>query len=176
MLKCSRTTPSNRQLGSQVLTFAIVPQSTKGNPRDRTVVYVPAVSFATVYKSEVVHQYDICNYQCNGSKDDSDEFPAGMLHLTVMLMESFAPCGGITDFAEHRGQNTENQRRHSNSRPEKIAQRKCKRHYNHEEPAHEQQHTAVKVVMLPLAESLGHIPDIVDDAKPEAPFTVPHCI
>lgn len=129
-----------------------------------------------MYKSEVEHQYEICNYQRNGSKDDSDEPPAGMFHLTVMFMESFAPCGGITEFAEHRGQNTENQRRHRNSRPEKIAQRKSKRHYNHEEPAHEQQHTAVKVVMLPLAEPLGHIPDIVDDAKPEVPFTVPHCI
>lgn len=127
-----------------------------------------------MYKSEVVHQYEICKYQRNGSKDDSDEFPAGMLHLTVMLAESFAPCGGITEFAEHRGQNTENQRRHSNSRPEKMAQRKCKRHYNHEEPAHEQQHTAVKVVMLPLAESLGHIPHTIEKINPAVHFIVSH--
>lgn len=117
-------------------------------------------------KSEVEHQYEYRNHQRKGNEGDFDKPPAGMLYVTVMFVESCAPCGGIAESAEQRRQKNENQREYSNSRPEKMAQRKCKRHEYHEEPAHEQQHTTVQVVMLSLSESFGYIPHIVDEANP----------
>ena len=51
-------------------TLSLIHISTKGNPRDRTVVYAPDVSFAPMYKSEVEHQCENRNHQRDGNEDD----------------------------------------------------------------------------------------------------------
>ena len=55
--------------------------STRGNPRDKTVAYSPAVSSCPMYKSEVEHQRYICHDQGDSDKNYFGELPAGMFHL-----------------------------------------------------------------------------------------------
>ena len=104
MTQCNNTTKRNRPYGSSVLLAPIALHTTKGNPRDRTVVYAHAVSFAPMYKSEVEHQYEIRNRQCKGNEDDCDEPPAGTLHIMIMFVECRAPSGCISQLTEQERQ------------------------------------------------------------------------
>lgn len=74
-----------------------------------------------MYKSEVKHQHDIRHGQGDGDKDYFGEFPAGMLHLPVMLMERFTPSGCVAELAEQAGKTTENHHYDKSNHPtEKV--------------------------------------------------------
>ena len=131
-----------------------------------------------MYKSEVKHQCDIHHGQGDSDKDYFGELPAGMFHLSVIFTERFTPPGCVAELAEQVGKKAEHHPYNKSNNPTEIAKhQRCSKRYEYgKEPAKEQQHTPVKVVMLPFVPYLGYIPHIVDEADPVFAIVLIHII
>ena len=80
--------------------------------------------------------------------------------------------------AEQVGKKAEHHHYGKSNNPTEIAKhQRCSKRYEYgKEPAKEQQHTPVKVVMLPFVPYLGYIPHIVDEADPVFAIVLIHII
>lgn len=131
-----------------------------------------------MYKSKVKHQCDIHHGQDDSDKDYFGELPAGMFHLSVIFTECFTPPGCVAEFAEQVGKKAEHHHYGKSNNPTEIAKhQRCSKRYEYgKEPTKEQQHTPVKVGMLPFVPYLGYIPHIVDEAEPVFAIVLIHIV
>ena len=76
------------------------------------------------------------------------------------------------------GKKAEHHQYNKSNNPTEIAKhQRCSKRYEYgKEPAKEQQHTPVKVVMLPFVPYLGYIPHIVDEADPVFAIVLFHTV
>jgi hypothetical protein len=131
-----------------------------------------------MYKSKVKHQCDIHHGQGDSDKDYFGELPAGMFHLSVIFTERFTPPGCVAELAEQVGKKAEHHHYDKSNNPTEIAKHQwCSKRYEYgKEPAKKQQHTPVKVGMLPFVPYLGYIPHIVDEADPVFAIVLIHLV
>ena len=131
-----------------------------------------------MYKPEVKHQCDIHHGQGDSDKDYFGELPAGMFQLSVIFTERFTPPGCVAELAKQVGKKAEHHQYNKSNNPTEIAKhQRCSKRYEYgKEPAKEQQHTPVKVGMLPFVPYLGYIPHIVDEADPVFAIILIHII
>ena len=124
------------------------------------------------------HQCEISHRQGYGNKNDSDEPTADVFHTSVVFAECRAPSGCISQLTEQIGQKAERNPYGKSDRPTEImkSQRNDNRYEYHKQPAKEKQRTSVKVVMLPLAPFLCHIPYVVDEADPVYAIAFLHAV
>ena len=88
------------------------------------------------------HKYEINHRQSEGNKNDSDEPTDRTLHAPVMVAESFASPGCISQFTKQSGKKAENQPNGQCAQPtEKAASQQSGGQSNHSQPAKEKQHT-----------------------------------
>ena len=131
-----------------------------------------------MYKPEVKHQCEIHHGQGDSDKDYFGELPAGMFHLSVIFTKCFTPPGCVAELAEQVGKKAKNHHYGKSNNPTEIAKhQRCSKRYEYgKEPAKEQQHTPVKVGMLPFVPYLGYIPHIVDEAEPVFAIVLIHLV
>ena len=131
-----------------------------------------------MYKSKVKHQCDIHHGQGDSDKDYFGELSAGMFHLSVIFTKCFTPPGCVAELTEQVGKKAKNHHYGKSNNPTEIAKhQRCSKRYEYgKEPAKEQQHTPVKVGMLPFVPYLGYIPHIVDEAEPVFAIVLIHLV
>ena len=101
-----------------------------------------------------------------------------MFHLSVIFTERFTPPGCVAELAEQVGKKAKNHHYGKSNNPTEIAKhQRCSKLYEYgKESAKEQQHTPVKVGMIPFVPYLGYIPHIVDEAEPVFAIVLFHTV